>query len=39
MSKMSRSWVEMSCNSSSIGPLKDGVVTTKVTAQAYLVTT
>src|SRR5580698_3419866 len=35
--RMSTSWVEIIWRSSSTGPLKDGVVTTKVTAPAYFV--
>ena len=35
---MSTSWLEINCSSSSTGPLKDGVVTTKVTRQLYRVT-
>jgi tryptophanyl-tRNA synthetase len=37
MSKMSTSCEEINCKSSSMGPLKDGVVTTKVTGKDYRV--
>jgi hypothetical protein len=34
---MSTSWLEINWSSSSMGPLKDGVVTTNVTGQLYWV--